>query len=73
MDHLHKVRNDVDILTIGPYLQPSRKPFKGSKYYYAFRVCKLRKWQWMTGLNIGRWTFSYVVHIMQDEQVNEAS
>ena len=34
--------NDVDILTIGQYLQPSRKHLK-FKILYAFRVGKLRK------------------------------
>ena len=35
--------NDVDILTIGQYLQPSRKHLKVEKYYTPLEFGKLRK------------------------------
>ena len=35
--------NDVDILTIGQYLQPTRKHLKVEKYYTPLEFGKLRK------------------------------
>ena len=35
--------NDVDILTIGQYLQPSRKHLKVEKYYTPLEFGKMRK------------------------------
>ncbi len=46
--------NDVDILTIGQYLQPSRKHLKVQKYYTPLEFGKLEKWQWIKGLNIAK-------------------
>lgn len=56
--------NDVDILTIGQYLQPSRKHLKVEKYYTPLEFGKLRKIAMEKDLNIVKLVQWYEVLIM---------
>ena len=63
--------NDVDILTIGQYLQPSRKHLKVEKYYTPLEFGKMRKIAMEKDLNIVKGLVRSSYHA--DEQVNEAA
>ena len=65
--------NDVDILTIGQYLQPSRKHLKVEKYYTPLEFGKLRKIAMEKGFKHCEAGPMVRSSYHADEQVNEAA
>ena len=65
--------NDVDILTIGQYLQPSRKHLKVEKYYTPLEFGKLRKVAMDKGFKHCEAGPMVRSSYHADEQVNEAA
>lgn len=65
--------NDVDILTIGQYLQPSRKHLKVQKYYTPLEFGKLRKVAMEKGFKHCEAGPMVRSSYHADEQVNEAA
>ncbi|GGA99349.1 lipoyl synthase [Macrococcus hajekii] len=65
--------NDVDIMTIGQYLQPSRKHIKVQKYYSPLEFGKLRKIAMEKGFKHCQAGPMVRSSYHADEQVNEAA
>lgn len=65
--------NDVDIMTIGQYLQPSRKHLKVQKYYTPLEFGKLRKIAMEKGFKHCQAGPMVRSSYHADEQVNEAA
>ena len=65
--------NDVDIMTIGQYLQPSRKHLKVQKYYTPLEFGKLRKVAMEKGFKHCQAGPMVRSSYHADEQVNEAA
>ena len=65
--------NDVDIMTIGQYLQPSRKHIKVQKYYSPLEFGKLRKIAMDKGFKHCQAGPMVRSSYHADEQVNEAA
>ena len=65
--------NDVDILTIGQYLQPSRKHLKVEKYYTPLEFGKMRKVAMDKGFKHCQAGPLVRSSYHADEQVNEAA
>ena len=65
--------NDVDILTIGQYLQPSRKHLKVEKYYTPLEFGKMRKIAMEKGFKHCQAGPLVRSSYHADEQVNEAA
>ena len=65
--------NDVDIMTIGQYLQPSRKHLKVQKYYSPLEFGKLRKIAMEKGFKHCQAGPMVRSSYHADEQVNEAA
>ena len=65
--------NDVDIMTIGQYLQPSRKHLKVQKYYTPLEFGKLRKVAMEKGFKHYQAGPMVRSSYHADEQVNEAA
>ncbi|TDM03733.1 lipoyl synthase [Macrococcus carouselicus] len=65
--------NDVDIMTIGQYLQPSRKHIKVQKYYTPLEFGKLRKIAMDKGFKHCQAGPMVRSSYHADEQVNEAA
>lgn len=65
--------NDVDIMTIGQYLQPSRKHLKVEKYYTPLEFGKLRKVAMEKGFKHCEAGPMVRSSYHADEQVNEAT
>ena len=57
--------NHVDIMTIGQYLQPSKKHLTVEKYYHPDEFAELKKLRWKKDLAIVNQVRLFVLPIMQ--------